>query len=136
MVFLLENLFPDVQQLPDIFRGYPDIQAVYLFGSAATGQLHRESDLDLGVVPATGTIRGQQLDVLADLARHGFCRVDLVFLDTNDIVLKFEVVRHNRLVYSTDDFDHGSFFSLVLRQYFDFLPYLGHKPLSRTLERL
>ncbi len=65
-----------------------------------------------------------KLDVLADLARAGFCDVDLVFLDTDDIVLKYEAVRQNQLVYHREDFDRGAFYSLVVRQYLDFLPYL------------
>ncbi len=54
----------------------------------------------------------------------GFCRVDLVFLDTDDIVLKYEAIRLNRTVYQTADFDRGEMYSRVVRQYLDFLPYL------------
>jgi hypothetical protein len=61
------------------------------------------------------------LDILADLARAGFCDVDLVFLDTDDIVLKYEAVRQNQLVYHREDFDRGAFYSQVVRQYLDFL---------------
>lgn len=46
-----------------------------------------------------------KLDILAELAQAGFCNVDLAPLDTDDIVLKHEAVRQNRLVYQTDDFD-------------------------------
>lgn len=117
-------LHPDLNLLPEIFRAYPAVQAVYLFGSVAAGKTHRESDLDLAVVPRDSSVRQQKLEMLADLAARGFCNVDLVFLDTNDIVLKFEAVRQNRLVYEAEDFDRGSYFSLIIRQYFDFLPYL------------
>ncbi len=50
--------------------------------------------------------------------------MDLVFLDTDDIVLKYEVIRQNKLIYQTDDFDRGSTYSLIIRKYLDFLPYL------------
>jgi predicted nucleotidyltransferase len=115
---------PDLGILPQVFSQYPDIQAVYLFGSFASGNVHRESDLDLAIVPRHDTVRESRLDILADLARHGFSRVDLVFLDTDDIVLKFEAVRQNRLVYQRDDFSRGAMYSQVVRQYLDFLPYL------------
>ena len=117
-------MMPDLKILPQIFRQYPDIQAVYLFGSTASGKVHRESDLDLAIVPRRGTVRERRLDLLADLARHGFCDVDLVFLDTDDIVLKYEAVRQNRVIYQTEDFDRGGTYSLIVRQYLDFLPYL------------
>jgi predicted nucleotidyltransferase len=115
---------PELKLLPNIFRKYSDICAVYLFGSFASGRTHRESDLDLAIVPSSRILQNQKLDILADLARRGFDRVDLVFLDTTDVVLKFEAVRHNRLVYCADNFDASAFYSLTLRQYWDFLPYL------------
>ena len=115
---------PNLEILPQIFRQYSDIQAVYLFGSTTSGKVHRESDLDLAIVPRQGTVRERRLDLLADLARHGFCNVDLVFLDTDDIVLKYEAVRQNRVIYQTEDFDRGGIYSLIVRQYLDFLPYL------------
>ncbi len=119
-----ENYFPDLDRLPGIFAAYPDVLAVYLFGSVAAGTARPDSDLDLAVVPAGPAVHGQKLDMFADLAAAGFCRVDLVFLDTRNIVLKYEAVRHNRLIYSREDFDAASFFSLITRMYFDFQPTL------------
>jgi predicted nucleotidyltransferase len=118
------NQKPDVQLLSSIFERYPDVQAVYLFGSLASGHTHADSDLDLAVVPRHPRVRSGKLDMLADLARVGFCDVDLVFLDTDDIVLKYEAVRQNQLVYQHADFDRGAFYSQIVRQYLDFLPYL------------
>ena len=109
--------------LPEIFSQFPKIQAVYLFGSVAEGTTHAESDLDLGI-KGEGGIKDQQLDILTELARHGFCHVDLVFLDTNDIFMKYEVVRHHHLIYKQEKFDATSFYSLTMRQYEDFYPYL------------
>lgn len=116
--------FPDLALLAEVFRKYPEIEAVYLFGSAAEGRLHAESDLDLAIWLRRGAPRPDRLALLADLARYGFCRVDLVFLDTEDILLKFEAVRHNRVVYSVEGFDRGEVFSRIVRQYLDFAPYL------------
>jgi predicted nucleotidyltransferase len=116
---------PDLRLLREIFSKYPGIQAVYVFGSVGGGQTHRESDLDLAIVPRDETVRKKKLDILADLARIGFCDVDLSFLDTDDIVLKYEMVRQNRLVYQTDDFARGATYSKIVRQYLDFLPYLN-----------
>jgi len=119
-----EPAVPDLGALPDIFRRYEDVQAVYLFGSAASGSTRPDSDIDLAVVPRSGSCRERRLDILADLVRAGFDDVDLVFLDTHDLVLKYEAVRQNRLVYTTDDFDRGAFYSKVVRMYLDFQPYL------------
>ncbi len=116
--------FPSLDLLPPVFRKYNGIKAVYLFGSAASGNLRSDSDLDIGIVPADDSIHDKKLELLSDLAYVGFCNVDIVFLDVQDIVLRFEIVKRNKVIYRTDDFDSGEMFSLTLRQYTDFLPYL------------
>jgi predicted nucleotidyltransferase len=115
---------PHLKLLPRVFERYPEIQAVYLFGSIPTEKTHLESDLDLAIVPGTRALRGKKLEILTDLARFGFCEVDLVFLDGNDIVLQYEAIRQNMLVYARPEFDRGSTYSKIVRQYLDFYPYL------------
>lgn len=117
-------VFPDLKPLANVFGKYPNVQAVYLFGSAAKGKIHGESDLDMAVVPRTDSEPLPKLDILTDLARAGLCNVDLVILDTDDIVLKHEAVRQNTLVYQADDFDRGAYYSRTVRQFLDFKPYL------------
>jgi predicted nucleotidyltransferase len=107
----LSSSLPDLKILKQVFAKYPDIQAVYIFGSQAEGRMREESDLDLAILPKSGET-------------HKFCRVDVVFLDTDDIVLKYEAIRQNKLIYQSGDFRKGTYHSLVLRQYFDFYPYL------------
>ena len=116
---------PDLKLLPDVFRNYPEIEAVYLFGSATSGNVHPESDIDLGIIPDTKGLREQKLIILADLARVGFCNVDLIFIDSGDIVLQYEAVRQNNVVYQSPSFDRGSTYSKIIRQYLDFYPYLA-----------
>lgn len=98
---------PDLTLLEKVFEKYGDIRAVYLFGSAAANRTHEESDLDLAILPSDGDIRNQKFDILEDLARAGFCDVDLVFLDNDDIVMQYEAVKHNRIVYQAPDFNRG-----------------------------
>ncbi len=114
----------DEDAVAEVFARYPGVRAVYLFGSFATGTARPDSDLDLAVVSRDESVRERRLDMLADLARKGFCNVDLVFLDVEDIVLRYEAVRLNRVVYSTEDFDRGAYYSWIVRLYLDFRPYL------------
>jgi predicted nucleotidyltransferase len=108
---MMKPNFPDLKVLPEIFKKYPDIQAVYLFGSVASGKANLQSDIDLAILPRTPSLREKKLDILADLTGHGFNNVDVIFLDIRDIVVRFEAVRQNRLIYCASDFDAGSFFS-------------------------
>ena len=115
---------PALDILPDVFEKYPDIEAVYLFGSSSTERTHLESDIDLAIVSGAPGLSKKKLDILADLARLGFCEVDLVFLDIDDIVLQYEAIRQNNLVYATPEHDRGSTYSKIVRKYLDFYPFL------------
>jgi predicted nucleotidyltransferase len=118
------NPHPPLDKLKSVFEEFHEIEAVYLFGSAATGAVHEESDIDLAVYPDKESLRQKKVDILHQLAKEGFCNVDLVFMNEKDIVLQYEAVRLNKIVYQRPEFDSGSFFSLIVRKYLDFLPYL------------
>lgn len=111
-------------KLRSVFRNYPQVEAVYVFGSTASGSSHASSDLDLAIVPGDSGARAVKLEILTDLVRVGFENVDLVVLDTDDIVLAYEALYQNRLVYAVEDFDRGTLYSNTVRKYLDFLPYL------------
>lgn len=115
----------DLSLLTPVFSAYPEIEAVYLFGSTAEGRSNDESDIDLAVYPGTDSLKSKKLDMLGKLAEAGFSKIDVVFLDGRDIVLEHEAVRLNRRVYEKEGFDSGSVFSIVVRKYLDFLPCLA-----------
>lgn len=118
-----------------VLEAFPEIQAAYLFGSVSLGRATRKSDVDLAIVVGR-PLGKRKLDVLTALAEIGLDRVDLVSLDTDDVVLRFEAVRPNCLVYARQNFDHGAFYSRVVREYFDFVPYLERQraALKRRLQ--
>lgn len=95
-----------------------------MFGSSATGREHDESDIDLAIVPRNRKVREKKLSILTELARNGLDTVDIVFLDTDDIVMKYEAIRRNKIVYRAEDFDRGAMYSITVRQYLDLEPYL------------
>ena len=123
-------------RLRKVFAGFPEVEAVYLFGSMAEGHANAGSDIDLGLV-VSKPLGIRKLDILAELTTAGVDNVDLVTLDTNDIVLRFEVVGPNQLIYARETFDHGTYFSRTVREYFDFQPYLEvqRKAFKERLER-
>lgn len=111
-------------RLENIFGKYPQIEAVFLFGSAATAKTYGESDIDLAIYSNDLSAENKKLDILEDLAREGFCDVDQVFFKEDNIVLQYEAIRHRRVIFKRDSFELGKLFSKILRQYFDFYPYL------------
>ena len=64
------------------------------------------------------------MKVLKELTELGYDNIDLVILNNLSIVGKYEVVKHNNLLYSAEDFEPASYFSLTIRKYLDFKPYL------------
>ena len=121
----IKRINVDKEKLINVFLRYPDIQAVYLFGSQLTGEVHQESDLDLAVYPATEQCTKQKLNILADIVQAGYDNVDLIFIDEkSDLVLAFEAVHQNQIIYQADDFERGAVYSNIIRKYLDFLPFL------------
>jgi uncharacterized protein len=115
----------DLERLRDVFAAYPEVAGVWLFGSHAVDAARADSDLDLAVdpvEPASGATRARKLDMLADLVGAGFDEVDLVILDRDDPVLRFEAVKHHALVYAAPGYDPAEAFVQALRQYDDTAP--------------
>ncbi len=114
----------EIEKLKSVFSAYPEIEGVYLFGSAASEPKKEVGDIDLGIVDSDSAIRERKVDLYADLVNQGFEDADIVFFNTADLVLQFEIIHHNKLIYRTESFNHGELFSNTIRKYFDFEPYL------------
>lgn len=110
---------PPYQNAIPVFKEFLEIQAVYLFGSQATGQTHSESDTDFGFVAD----RNCKSELSLELVKIGFINFSLVYMPEATLLLQFEIVRINKLIYERADFDRGSFFSRIVRMYQDFQPY-------------
>ena len=118
----------DLQRLRTVFAAYGEVAGVWLFGSHARGTATARSDLDLAVDPTEGTgdgARRRKLDMLTDLVGAGFENVDLVILDTDDPVLRFETIGPNVLVHAAPGYDPAEAFVQALRQYDDTAPLRG-----------
>jgi len=110
-------------RLARVLGNFPEVAAAYLFGSQAEGHARSDSDLDIALV-VKQPLGLRKLEILAALTAEGLDNVDLVALITEDVVLRFEAVRLNRLVYAQEGFDRGGYYSRTIREYLDFLPYL------------
>lgn len=121
-----------LDNLESVFSDYSEIDGVYLFGSYASGKSSELSDLDLGIVYNNATIKEKKLDLYADLVKKGVEDVDIVFFNSADLVLQFEMIHHNQLIYRKEGFNHGELFSNTIRKYFDFKLFLDRQRKKRT----
>ena len=85
-----------------ILEALPDVVAIYVFGSAVTGDFSEGSDLDIAVL-GPGPYDGRRLcDVARALEAALDVDVDLVDLITAPTLLKFEVIARGQSVYCAD----------------------------------
>jgi predicted nucleotidyltransferase len=59
------------ERLKGIFQCFPEVKAVFLFGSATDGRVRAGSDLDLAIAPASPALRERRLELLAALVQAG-----------------------------------------------------------------
>ena len=91
-----------------------------MFGSVARGEDHAGSDVDVAV-------RGRDIDLLAlgaDLSLAIGREVDVVSLDTEDLVLLLEITRDGRVVLDRVDGGYGGFRASALSMLETDLPWL------------
>ncbi len=104
------------ERLAPLFR-FPGIQLVVLFGSAASGALRADSDLDLAI------LGDHALDVVAltnMIISLVHCNdVDLVDLRRSNPVLMMEVARTGVLLFERKPGGYVAFCSLAHRRYVD-----------------
>ena len=104
-----------------VMRAHPATQAVYLFGSAATGDVLPTSDVDLALLlphaeaKAVGSLALTALRV--DLEHLLGCEVDLFSLREASTVFQKEIVYKGRRLVSTDGYAVAEFEMLVLSYY-------------------
>ena len=105
-----------------------DIEMVILFGSQARGDSNDNSDIDIAFKLDNKSINViNTLELRSDLISYFSSKLgkecDIVFINQAPSLLKYQIVKHGKPVYIADNFDYNSFFSLVIKEYFDFKYY-------------
>jgi predicted nucleotidyltransferase len=106
VAFLRERLFPG-----------GGLEAVYIFGSAARGELGPTSDLDLAFLAASSPASAEVFEAAQDLAIRVGRDVDLVDLRRASTVLQAQVVGNGRRLVTNDLVAAETFEMLALSDY-------------------
>ena len=80
----------------------PDVVAIYRFGSTATGQAVRDSDVDIAVLPAAPIESSFRWDLQERLAMALHRPVDLVDLLKASTVMRMQVLESAILLFEHD----------------------------------
>jgi predicted nucleotidyltransferase len=94
-----------------------DLQAAYLFGSAATGGLRPESDLDIAIL-MQNPLSSRKLYELSEKIAQGMGRdVDLIDLRSATTVLQMQVLSTGKRIICNDALEVDSFEDRVFSDY-------------------
>jgi len=106
-------------QLHDALAADPRITAAYLLGSAATGRLRPDSDIDLAVLPAAGLKFSLTdcLDLAAGLGPLRGRTVDVGVLGAHDVVYAAQAIAYGRCIFCRDRYQRDLFAATALGMY-------------------
>jgi hypothetical protein len=119
-----------MRSLKSLGRIYPEIDAVYLFGSQAEGKPGPLSDVDIGVLFDANRVRPKDLfRARLNLITQAMeaCRrsdVDVVLLNEASPLLAYEVVSGGKLAYERNHQRRVAYEVDALLRYLDFQPFL------------
>lgn len=80
---------------------FPDLDAIYVFGSRAGSQHRPDSDLDLAVLSSAPLPAVALWEAAGDMAVLAGCTVDLVDLRQASTVLQYQVITSGRRLWAT-----------------------------------
>ncbi|MEW6662646.1 MAG: type VII toxin-antitoxin system MntA family adenylyltransferase antitoxin [Bacillota bacterium] len=128
-----------IENVKPIFR-QQNIAVAYLFGSRALGFEHQASDYDLGLLfkdycPARHNIV-YRLNLAEELAVVLGAPVDVVFLQSAPILMRYEVIATGRVIYCIDEDFRTDFEDIALRDYLDFKPFIDqyHREVAEAIK--
>lgn len=98
-------------------RAIPDLQAVYLFGSAARGDEGKGSDVDLAVLCPRKLAPALRWDLTGQLASLANRDVDLVDLRSASTVLRVNVLADGQLLYDGAPYERALFEATACADY-------------------
>lgn len=117
------------------FSAFPEVEAVYLFGSAARGDRRKNSDIDIALLARerkplrSRRAYGSMVEYIqAACDALGTDRVDVVLLRRAPVALRHEVFREGKLLLAPDPEALSRFRQESAREYLDTIP------LRRTFE--
>jgi uncharacterized protein len=107
----------EISIIESILQYYPQVQTIYLFGSAAENQLRPDSDIDIAVLlPYHIAKNNDNLSMLPlryALENKLKFDVDLINLRQVSTVMQYIVVNNGKIIYETDNIERKIFEMLV-----------------------
>ena len=118
----MKTMEDKVKKLAMLFESEERVLVAYLFGSYARGLETPRSDVDVAVLLSEVPERPLEyyMHLERELAKVLEMDVDLVFLNDAPPLLKYQVIKYGRLLFSRDERVRVMFEAKSLREYLDF----------------
>jgi len=122
----MHKIMEDIDKHTSIFKGYPNIAVVYLFGSYARGKNTPNSDLDLAIIYKEGAPSGRHLIHEEDYLAYrigdalNVKEVDIINFNRQGLVFQHNVLKTGILIYDGDPSFRARYIAGVLSAYCDF----------------
>jgi len=127
------------ERLRTFAEGHLEIQAVFIFGSLPAGTLHEHSDVDVAVFLQNDAdnIKYVELSLAycVELEDRLNSPVDVVILNSASPMLRSQVFRKGKMVYTTDLNRTRRFIGDAMVEFYDEILVL-EKMQSRTIRRI
>lgn len=111
-------VLPTSEQLQPIAQKF-GVRLIVLFGSAARGTIHEESDIDVGVLTKRPIAFNKRLKLWLELSRLFQAEIDLAMLNHAEPVFGSEVARDGKLLFEGEKFAWENWRSYKTRQFWD-----------------
>jgi len=105
--------------LGEYFRNKEEILLAFMFGSAVSGCLSDQSDVDIAVLFSSKPAFPEVLGIRAKVSEITGRETDLVVLNDASPVVRMQVLKNGRLLKRKDTVIYGNFFVKTVKEYDD-----------------
>lgn len=105
--------------LTEYFKNKEEILLAFVFGSAASGRLTKESDVDIAVLFSSMPEFSEVLNITNEISGIIKKEVDVVILNDSSPVIRMQVLKSGELIKRKDDVIYNNFFVKTVKEYDD-----------------
>lgn len=108
-----------VGTLHNYFRTKEEILLAFVFGSAVSGLLTNESDVDIAILFSSMPEFPELLNIRDELSGIINKEVDVVVLNDSSPVIRMQVLKNGKLIKRKDDVIYNNFYVKTVKEYDD-----------------
>ncbi len=115
------------KRIVDYFKGRDEVNAVYIFGSAACGRQTVESDIDIAVLVDEAKLKKRSYAALRnkyyiDSPYLSLRPLDIVILNTAPSYLKHRIIKTGKVIFDRNRKKRVRFAADAILEYLDYKP--------------